>query len=125
MGNLIAIAVSLQLMFLSTGEKEKVANSFPKRANNFSSLTVVATAYSSAECRGKTRTGKTPKEGRTVAVDPRLIPLGAKIWIKGFGWRIAEDTGGAIKGCRIDIFFKEHSRAMRFGRRKLQIRFST
>src|SRR5262245_14542857 len=52
----------------------------------------------------KTATGTDPVAGRTVAVDPRVIPLGSKIHIKGVGERIAEDTGGNIRGRRLDLF---------------------
>ena len=66
---------------------------------------------------GKTATGKDPKPGRTIAVDPKVIPYGSKVFIPSLGWRIAEDTGGAIKGNRIDILMDNEERALQFGRR--------
>lgn len=63
-----------------------------------------------------TATGTTPKEGRTIAVDPRVIPLGSTVYIEGYGYYIAEDTGGAIKGNRIDIFLMDYNKAIRLGR---------
>ncbi len=66
---------------------------------------------------GKTSIGKEPKPGRTAAVDPKIIPYGSKVYIPGIGWRIAEDTGGAIKGNRIDILMDSEEKAFQFGRR--------
>ena len=51
-----------------------------------------------------TATSTQPQPNRTVAVDPRHIPLGSKIHVDGFGILIAEDTGGAIKGKKLDIY---------------------
>ena len=62
-----------------------------------------------------TATGTTCTEGRTIAVDPRVIPLGSKVYIEGFGDFIAEDTGGAIKGNKIDIYLNDHSRCYALG----------
>ena len=58
--------------------------------------------------------------GRTIAVDPRVIPLGSKVRMNGREY-IAEDTGGAIKGRRIDLFVDSHSKAMKFGKKLIEI----
>ena len=52
-----------------------------------------------------------------VAVDPKVIPLHTKLYIEGYGFAIAGDTGGAIKGNKIDLFFNTRSEALQFGRR--------
>lgn len=62
-----------------------------------------------------TATGTRCTEGRTIAVDPRVIPLGSKVYIEGFGDFIAEDTGGAIKGNKIDIYLNDHDRCYALG----------
>lgn len=62
-----------------------------------------------------TATGTRCTEGRTIAVDPRVIPLGSKVYIEGFGDFIAEDTGGAIKGNKIDIYLNDHDRCYAMG----------
>lgn len=58
--------------------------------------------------------------GRTIAVDPRLIKLGSKVRMNGKEY-IAEDTGGAIKGKRIDLFVDSHSEAMKFGKKLIEV----
>ena len=61
-----------------------------------------------------TATGTRPETGRTIAVDPRIIPYGSKVIINGHTYT-AEDCGGAIKGSRIDVFFATHNEALVFG----------
>jgi len=56
-----------------------------------------------------------------VAVDPRVIPLGTHMFIKGYGYAVAADTGGAIKGRRVDLFFKSKRDAVKWGRRPVDI----
>lgn len=78
------------------------------------------TAYCSCStCCGKwgarTATGTAPVQGRTIAVDPRVIPYGSQVHIDGYGTYIAEDTGGAIKNNRIDVYFNNHTEALNFG----------
>lgn len=58
-----------------------------------------------------TSTGVMPEVGRTIAVDPNVIPYGTAVWIDGFGVRYAEDTGSAIKGNRIDVFVETTERS--------------
>ncbi|WP_134702221.1 3D domain-containing protein [Ammoniphilus sp. YIM 78166] len=89
---------------------------------------VVLTAYSSGVSHtgkgpdhpqyGITATGKRAQEGRTIAVDPSVIPMGTWVYIEGVGFRRAEDKGGAVKGNKIDIFFENDLAAHRFGKRK-------
>ncbi|WP_018130741.1 3D domain-containing protein [Effusibacillus pohliae] len=67
---------------------------------------------------GITASGKTAAEGRTIAVDPRVIPIGSKVYIEGIGFRVAEDTGGAVKGEHVDIFFNDIRTAVEFGVQK-------
>ncbi|MFD0695717.1 ubiquitin-like domain-containing protein [Paenibacillus sp. GCM10027628] len=64
---------------------------------------------------GKTFTGTTVTEGRTIAVDPKVIPLGWWVYIEGIGFRRAEDTGSGVKGQMIDVYYEDESYANRFG----------
>lgn len=70
---------------------------------------------------GITSTGVKPKVGRTIAVDPKVIPYGSKVYIEGIGTRIAEDCGGGIKGKMIDIFMSSNAECIKHGRRKLKV----
>ena len=84
-----------------------------------------ATAYTTEGYRNKRNaTGHIAREG-TIAVDPRVIPLGTKVYVEGNGWvygeATAEDTGGAIKGNIIDVFFNTRAQCYRFGRRSCTI----
>lgn len=63
----------------------------------------------------KTASGVTMAEGRTIAVDPAVIPLGSRVYIDGFGEFVAEDTGSAIKDMRIDICVSTHEKAYELG----------
>lgn len=63
---------------------------------------------------GVTYTGTEATPGRTVAVDPDVIPLGSTLHINGSAY-VAEDIGGAIRGNRIDVFFPDHKTALQFG----------
>ncbi|QWU16325.1 protein of unknown function [Paenibacillus sophorae] len=80
---------------------------------------VSMTAYSSEEPGIGTRTasGTRVTEGRTIAVDPRVIPIGWWVYIEGLGFRRAEDTGGAIRGNKIDVYYDSLSHARSFGRK--------
>jgi 3D (Asp-Asp-Asp) domain-containing protein len=63
----------------------------------------------------RTRSGTTPMEGRTIAVDPSVIPLGSRVYIDGYGLFVAEDTGSAIKGQAVDIYLNSHARCLQNG----------
>lgn len=63
---------------------------------------------------GNTASGTKPTQGRTIAVDKRVIPLGTKVIIDGHEYT-AEDTGRAIKGKRIDIYYNSHKEALNHG----------
>ena len=70
------------------------------------------------QCCGKTdgitASGTKATEGRTIAVDPNVIPFGTEVIINGHTY-IAEDKGGAIKDNRIDVYFDSHQDALEFG----------
>lgn len=95
---------------------------------------VTATAYTSGpESTGKrpghpqygiTFTGTQARDGRTIAVDPRQVPLGSRVYIHELReTRYAEDTGGAIRGARIDIYMDDLSAAREWGMQEVHISF--
>lgn len=57
----------------------------------------------------------------TIAVDPSVIPLGSKVYVQGYGYAIAADTGGAIKGNIVDVFFNSNSECNSWGRKKVTV----
>ncbi len=67
-----------------------------------------------------TASGTRATQGRTIATDTSVIPFGSKVVINGKVYT-AEDTGGAIKGNRIDIYFESHTEALYFGRQKAEV----
>lgn len=69
-----------------------------------------------------TATMTRPTAGRTIAVDPNIIPYGTQVEIEGVGVRIAEDCGGAIKGNRIDLLFDTHEEALEWGMQEKKIK---
>ena len=88
---------------------------------------VTATAYTPNcnGCSGITATGVNIKSNpnmKLIAVDPNVIPLGSKVWVEGYGYAIAADTGGAIKGNKIDILVSSKSAAKNWGRKKVRIK---
>lgn len=89
-------------------------------------MTVKATAYTAycEGCSGITATGvnlKANPNAKVIAVDPTVIPLGSKVYVEGYGQAIAADTGGAIKGNRIDLFIPSKQDAINFGVKQLKI----
>ena len=78
-----------------------------------------ATAYTWTGQR--TASGTWPAVG-TAAVDPKVIPLGTRLWIEGYGEAVAEDTGGLVKGNIIDLYFPTESECWEFGRRQVEVR---
>ncbi|MCL6610413.1 MAG: ubiquitin-like domain-containing protein [Peptococcaceae bacterium] len=81
-------------------------------------MEVIATAYSHTGYN--TATGVRPEYG-VVAVDPRVIPLGTRMYVEGYGYATALDTGGAIKGNRIDVFLESPAEASRWGVRTVKV----
>ncbi len=82
-------------------------------------LNMTATAYApgpldNGKWNNLTYVGGTVKHG-VIAVDPRIIPMGTKVWVEGYGEAVAEDQGSAIKGNRIDLAFDDRRDALDYG----------
>lgn len=97
-------------------EKRRKAEEAKKRVHMGKfRVTYYCACYSCSEGYGNmTSTGVRAKEGRTIAVDPKVIPYRTKVQINGHTY-IAEDCGGAIKGKDIDIYLEDHDRVYKSG----------
>ncbi|MDZ5610108.1 cell wall-binding protein EntA [Bacillus pseudomycoides] len=95
-------------------------------------LTVEATAYTAHPSENGTYGGRVltamghdltaNPNMKMIAVDPKVIPLGSKVWVEGYGEAIAGDTGGAIKGNRIDVLVGSDSAANKWGRKSVKVK---
>jgi 3D (Asp-Asp-Asp) domain-containing protein len=107
------------------GIRVRMARALPSRGGLYQRLRcidMVATGYSPHEgsCTGRCATGMPAGYG-VVAVDPRIIRLGAKLYIEGYGYAVAGDVGSAIKGRRIDLGHTTHREASNVGRRGVRV----
>lgn len=88
-------------------------------------ITMKASAYDPSAGRGKSATFRTSTGLRAqfgvVAVDPKVIPLGTKLFVEGYGFAVAADRGSAIKGNRIDLCYNTRSECLEFGRKTVRV----
>jgi 3D (Asp-Asp-Asp) domain-containing protein len=89
-------------------------------------MTVAATAYTANcdGCSGITSSGTNLKEipyAKVIAVDPDVIPMGSVVYVPGYGYAVAADTGGGINGNEIDVYMKNYSDAVNWGRKNVNI----
>lgn len=115
-----------RLVLSSDAELVKHPDSIPP-AGPGKEMTVEATAYTAYcyGCIGITAYGidlRSNPEEKVIAVDPTVIPLGTKVWVEGYGEAIAGDTGGAIKGNRIDVFIPTYDGAIEWGRQEITLK---
>ncbi|MGM0904612.1 MAG: ubiquitin-like domain-containing protein [Bacillota bacterium] len=106
----------------------QVSRSAPKSASTAGGkeFYVNSTAYTANcnGCSGITATGvnlKANPNAKVIAVDPSVIPLGTKVYVEGYGYATASDTGGAIKGNKIDVFFPSKSQAYQWGTKRVKV----
>lgn len=118
-----------KVVAVGTKEKPKSSSSSSgSSSGNGKVLTMVATAYgpNCKGCSGYSATGMNLKKNPTpkvVAVDPSVIPLGTRVWVEGYGEAIAADTGGAIKGNRIDVLVPSEAYARsNWGKRTVKVK---
>lgn len=91
---------------------------YVENADGTKTIKMTATAY--APTGNRTATGTVPTTNRTIATDPNVIPSGTHVMINGQEY-IAEDTGGAIKGNRVDIFMESESVCNEFGVQDIEV----
>jgi len=120
---IVAVGTAQKTKKATTAPKATVTTNAGKSLNYSKKLTVTATAYTDSS-GNRTASGMMPQYG-VIAVDPKVIPLGTKLYVEStddgkswtYGYCVAGDTGGAIKGNKIDLFYNSESECMRFGRR--------
>lgn len=113
----------------TTKESAPTTKESESKSNDSAGLKVItmeASAYTASckGCTGITATGINLKENpntKVISVDPSVIPLGSKVNVEGYGVAIAGDTGGAIKGNRIDVFIPNKQDAINFGRKQVKV----
>lgn len=109
---------------------KKAAASTPSRSDSskvVKEFVVSASAYTANcnGCSGITKTGinlKSNPDVKVIAVDPKVIKLGTKVYVEGYGYAVAGDIGGAIKGNKIDVFFPTKNEAYKWGRKNVKIK---
>ncbi|WP_163100782.1 3D domain-containing protein [Peribacillus alkalitolerans] len=89
-------------------------------------LNMTATAYTASckSCSGITATGMNLKKNpnlKVISVDPKVIPLGTKVYVEGYGYAIAADKGSAVKGNKIDVFIPNKQRALNWGKKTVKV----
>ncbi|MEX0376696.1 cell wall-binding protein EntA [Bacillus sp. S4] len=118
---------------VKTAAKPAVKAAETSEPSNGRELTVVATAYTAHPSEnGGTYGGRVltamghdltaNPNMKMIAVDPKVIPLGSKVWVEGYGEAIAGDTGGAIKGNRIDVLLGSDSASQKWGRKTVKVK---
>jgi 3D (Asp-Asp-Asp) domain-containing protein len=111
------LAISTSAAPVSTAVVDAAASTATPIATSGMTITVSTTGYA---LRGRTATG-IPTAPGVVAVDPSIIPLGTRLTIPGYGEAIAADTGGAVHGNVIDLWFASAAQAAQWGRRTVTI----
>lgn len=118
----IAIEDSTAAWTAREGQRNRKVQTGSGQASYRDVYRMEATAYLPADGNGDgiTATGIAASRG-VVAVDPDVIPLGSRVYIPGYGIAIAADTGGAIRGERIDLCMESYGEAINFGRRNVEV----
>lgn len=113
---------------VAVGTKQVATSASAAPAGKGKVMVMEATGYGAdcKGCSGITATGINIKKNpnvKVISVDPRIIPLGSRVWVEGYGVAIAGDTGGAIKGNRIDVLLPSESYAREhWGRRTVKVK---
>ncbi len=109
------ILVGTKAKAFELGKTTDVSNlSFSKK------ITMNASAYSTDGATAYTASGRVAQIG-VVAVDTSVIPFGTKLYIEGYGYAVAGDTGGAIKGNKVDLFMNTTKECLNFGRQNVTV----
>lgn len=107
--------------------KKAAAPKATAKQASYKTMTVKATAYTAdcKGCSGITATGinlKKNRNAKVISVDPKVIPLGSKVYVEGYGYAVAGDVGGAMRGNKIDLHMPTKQKALSWGVRTVKIR---
>ena len=121
---IVAIGTKQPVVTASRSQSPAKADSQQSKSSG-RTITVTATAYtaSCSGCSGVTATGINLNKNRNmkvIAVDPSVIPLGTRVHVEGYGDAIAGDTGGAIKGKKVDVHVPTKAEARKLGPKNRQ-----
>ncbi|HZG72465.1 MAG TPA: 3D domain-containing protein [Chondromyces sp.] len=124
--NNIAVGKNLIVSADSTPKKTTISST-DKSKEVVKELRVSSSAYTAncKGCSGITATGinlKKNPNAKVIAVDPKVIPLGTKVYVEGYGEAVAGDKGGAIKGNKIDVHMATKKEALNWGRRTVTVK---
>lgn len=120
-GTQVTVKPVTEIIAVSNSTRFEMAS---REGHRFPYIYMEATGYAPFVCGGSAsgRAANGMHAGRgVVAIDPRVIQMGTQLYVEGYGYCIAGDTGGAIKGARIDLGFDSRSEAMDFGRRPVKV----
>lgn len=106
----------------TTGSNQTLSRGGSGAVSSSRVLSMQATAYTGDGITASgSPTKRDPNSYSTIAVDPRVIPIGTRVYVEGYGYAIAADIGGAIKGNRIDLFVPSQSEAQNWGIRSVNV----
>ena len=98
------------------------SESVPNVTVNNKEIICSATAYTGG---GRTSSGilcrRDPNGISTISVDPSVIPIGTKVYIEGYGYAVAADTGSSVKGNKIDVYFNSVSECYNWGNKSVKV----
>lgn len=124
----VAVGTKVIEQTVSRGGSSSSSNTESKETSSDNDvLYMEATAYNwdcgSCSGTGRTATGYNVKANPdgVIAVDPSVIPLGTKVYVEGYGYAVARDTGGAIQGNKIDLHMRTVEEARQFGRQRVKV----
>ena len=121
--DLVNAAIDSGNYIISLSESNQAtSNSVENSSGYLSTYSMIATAYTGHGITAMSlKPVRDPNGLSTVAIDPSVIPLGSKVYVEGYGYAIASDTGGAIKGNKIDVYMNSNEECFAFGRRTVTV----
>lgn len=123
-GLLITMPINIQTIKILKNNQNKIIDT--KFPNEYKGKFKATFYCPCVKCVGnkkiiKTATGNIPISNKTIAVDSSIIPLHSIVYIPNYGYFVAEDTGNAIKGNKIDIFVDSHEEALKQGNKNVDL----